>query len=55
MEEGIAYDDLPPEEQAAYEETFLDENGDWPDRIGAEKLNEVVFNEDTISVWSCMF
>ena len=48
LEEGIAYDDLPPEEQAAYEETFLDENGDWPDRIGAEKLNEVVFNEDTI-------
>ena len=48
LEEGIAYDDLPPEEQAAYEETFLDENGDWPDRIGAGKLNEVVFNEDTI-------
>jgi len=48
LEEGIAYDDLPLEEQAAYEETFLDENGDWPDRIGAGKLNEVVFNEDTI-------
>ena len=48
LEEGIAYDDLPPEEQAAYEETFLDENGDWPDRIGAGKLNEVVFNEDTL-------
>ena len=48
LEEGIAYDDLSPEEQAAYEETFLDENGDWPDRIGAGKLNEVVFNEDTI-------
>lgn len=48
LEEGIAYDDLAPEEQAAYEETFLDENGDWPDRIGAGKLNEVVFNEDTI-------
>lgn len=48
LEEGIAYDDLPPEEQIAYEETFLDENGDWPDRIGAGKLNEVVFNEDTI-------
>lgn len=48
LEEGIAYDDLPPEEQAAYEETFLDENGDWPDRIGAGKMNEVVFNEDTI-------
>ena len=48
LEEGIAYDDLPPDEQAAYEEPFLDENGDCPDRIGAGKLNEVVFNEDTI-------
>ena len=48
LEEGIAYDDLPPEEQAAYEETILGEDGDWPDRIGAGKLNEVVFNEDTI-------
>lgn len=48
VEEGIAYDDLPQEEREEYEATFTDENGELPDRIDSSKLNEWVFNVDTI-------
>ena len=48
IEQGIAYDDLPPEEREAYENTFTDENGELPERISSSALNEWVFNEDTI-------
>lgn len=48
IEEGIVYDELSDEDKAAYEETFEDENGDLPDRIGSSALNEWVFNKDTI-------
>ena len=48
LEEGIAYEDLTPEEQEEYENTFSDEHGDLPDKIASTALNEWVFNEDTI-------
>ena len=48
MSEGIRYDDLPPEEKEQYEEMFLDEEGQLPSCIDAEKMNSVIFNEDTI-------
>ncbi len=48
LEEGIVYDDLSDEDKAAYEDTFEDEDGKLPDRIGSSALNEWVFNEDTI-------
>ena len=48
LEEGIAYDELSEEDKAAYEDTFEDENGQLPERIGSAALNEWVFNEDTI-------
>lgn len=48
LEEGITYDDLPQEEREEYEATFTDENGELPDRIDSSKLNEWVFNVDTI-------
>lgn len=48
VEEGIAYDDLPQEEREEYEATFTDENGELPDRIDSSKLNEWVYNVDTI-------
>lgn len=48
IEQGIAYDELSAEDKAAYEDTFEDENGELPERIGASALNEWVFNEDTI-------
>ena len=42
------YDDLSDEDKAAYEDTFEDENGRLPERIGSSALNEWIFNEDTI-------
>ena len=48
LEEGIVYDELSPEDQEAYENTFQDEHGDLPDKIVSSALNEWVFNEDTI-------
>lgn len=48
IEQGIVYDELSDEDKAAYEETFEDENGDLPESIASSKLNEWVFNEDTI-------
>lgn len=48
IEQGIVYDDLSDEDKAAYEDTFEDENGRLPERIGSSALNEWIFNEDTI-------
>ena len=48
LTEGIAYDDLSPEEKQEYEDTFTDEDGNMPDRIESSALNEWLFNEDTI-------
>ncbi|MHB8962577.1 MAG: type I restriction-modification enzyme R subunit C-terminal domain-containing protein, partial [Saccharofermentanales bacterium] len=48
IEQGIVYDELSEEDKAAYEETFEDENGELPESISSSKLNEWVFNEDTI-------
>lgn len=48
IEEGIAYDELSEEEREDYENTFVDENGDWPESIGSSALNTWLFNEDTI-------
>ena len=48
IEQGIVYDDLSDEDKEAYEETFVDENGDLPEAIGSSALNTWIFNEDTI-------
>ncbi len=48
MTKGIAYDDLTPEEQDEYENTFADEEGNIPESIDASALNEWLFNDDTI-------
>jgi type I restriction enzyme R subunit len=48
LTEGIAYDDLTPEEQEEYENTFTDEEGNLPDRIESGALNNWVINIDTI-------
>ena len=42
------YDQLSKEEQLIYEETFIDENGQMPERIESSALNEWLFNKDTI-------
>lgn len=46
---GISYEELPPEEQEEYENTFSDEDGNLPEKIGASALNDWIFNDDTIS------
>ena len=48
IEQGITYDELTEEEKAEYEEKFIDENGEIPDKIMSSALNEWVFNADTI-------
>ena len=48
MTEGISYDDLSPEEQEQYEQTFTDAEGEMPETIEATALNEWLFNHDTI-------
>ena len=48
IEQGIVYDELSDEEKAEYEEKFIDENDELPERIVSSALNEWVFNIDTI-------
>ena len=45
---GITWDQLSDEEKEIYEDTFVDENGDYPENIESSAINEWVFNEDTI-------
>jgi len=48
IEQGIVYDELSDEEKAEYEEKFIDENDELPEKIMSSALNEWVFNIDTI-------
>ena len=48
MTKGIAYDELSPEEQEEYENTFADEEGNLPESIDSSALNQWIFNEDSI-------
>ncbi len=48
VQQGIVYADLSEEDKAAYENTFLGENGELPESIASSALNEWIFNEDTI-------
>lgn len=48
IEQGIVYDELSEEEKEIFEKTFADENGETPESISSNALNEWLFNEDTI-------
>lgn len=48
MQSGIVYSQLSDEEKEEYEETFADENGEIPEQIESNALNEWLFNKDTI-------
>ena len=48
LEEGIVYDQLSEEEKAEYEDKFIGENDELPEKIMSSALNEWVFNADTI-------
>ncbi len=49
MQQGVVYDDLSEEEKREYEKTFADENGEYPESISSNALNEWLFNEDTVA------
>ncbi len=48
VDHGIVYDELSEEDKADYEDTFKDEEGNYPEAIGSSALNTWLFNEDTI-------
>lgn len=48
IQQGIVYDELSETERQAYEDTFEDENGEFPESIASSALNEWIFNDDTI-------
>ena len=48
MQQGVVYAELSEQEKAEYENTFADENGDYPESISSKALNEWLFNENTI-------
>lgn len=48
LEEGIAYDDLPEEDKARFEEDFTDEDGEMPDFIPSPAINDFIFNQSTV-------
>lgn len=50
IKEGIAYDDLPEEEKARYEEDFTDEDGIMPEFIPSPAINEYIFNQTTVDM-----
>ncbi len=49
LDEGITYDELSSEDKERYEEDFV-EDGQIPDFIPSQKLNEFVFNEATVDL-----
>ena len=51
LSEGIKYDELSDEDKERYEEDFEDEDtGMIPDFVSSEKLNEFVFNQQTVDM-----
>ena len=48
IEQGISYNELSAEDKEIYENTFKDEDGNYPDLISSAALNEWIFNENTI-------
>lgn len=49
LSDGITYDELSDEDKERYEEDFTDdETGELPDFIPSSKLNNFVFNKDTV-------
>lgn len=47
LDRGLVYGELTPEEREQYEELFIDEEV-IPERIDSSKINEWLFNRDTI-------
>jgi len=48
LEQGIAYDDLSPEDKERYEADFTDEDGEMVDFIPSPAINKFIFNQKTV-------
>ena len=46
--DGITYDELSDEDKDQWDALEWDEDGDVPDRVGAEAVNKWLFNKDTV-------
>ncbi len=46
--EGIKYDELSEDEKDEWDALEWDEEGEVPDRVGAEAVNKWLFNQDTV-------
>lgn len=49
LQQGINYDDLTPEEKAAYEDAFAEDDS-MPDFIPPEEMNRYIFNQNTVDL-----
>ena len=50
MQEGVHYDDLSDEEREAYENEFIDEDGNMPEYQPPQKINEKIMNKNTVDM-----
>lgn len=50
LDEGIKYDELSAKDKAKYEEDFAEDDGNMPDFIASDKLNQWVFNKGTVDM-----
>jgi type I restriction enzyme R subunit len=48
VREGIRYDELPEEDKDEWDALEWSEEGEVPDRVGAEAVNRWLFNQDTV-------
>lgn len=50
LENGIDYDELSEDDKDRYEEDFIDEDGEIPDKIPAPEINKFIFNQNTVDM-----
>lgn len=50
MQEGVHYDDLSEDEQEAYENEFVDEDGNMLEYQPPQKINEKIMNKQTVDM-----
>lgn len=50
IQEGLHYDDLSVDEQEAYENEFVDEDGNMPEHQPPQKINEKIMNKQTVDM-----
>jgi len=48
LKHGVEYDKLSDDEKQQYEETFMDDDGNLPDKISGEEFHSIITNDGTI-------